>query len=597
MRIRRAGLLVMGWSAMVWAQQAAPQEGAVEKAAAERVAAESQVAIRQSAEKAAMASAATEQAAVQKLLADKAAAEKALSDKIAALAAAQAKAQAAQEAARKAGEERAAAERIAAEKEQAALLAAQQASMLSEREMAVHVLHRLGFGPSPGQVEQVAQMGWKNWVEQQLNPASIDDKDLESRIASQCPSLRMSMTGIMQVYQPPYTNGGTPAEQDQRNKLRGRLMRELTTSVLLRGALSRRQFNEVMVEFWRNHFAVNQAKDGAEYMAGHYEQNVLRKHAFGRFEDLLLATAHHPEMLIYLDNQVSRKSGLNENYARELMELHTLGVDNVYKQPDVINLARALTGWTCGWQRNDEGENKYVSFFNAGEHDASPVEVVGFKIEGKGGMADGEAAIRHLARHQGTARYLSAKLCRYLVCDKPPQSLVDRTAEAFVKTGGDLPAVYRAIILSPEFASPGHYLVKYKTPFEFVVSSLRATGAQIENPDHTLHMLRLMGQPVYECGAPTGYYDQAEAWLDPGSLVHRWEYARQLASNNCPGVKVPDPYYEALQKMTPEQARLTVIGSMLHNALDAQGVRSMSGAPDVKAMLGLALGSPAFQQQ
>jgi uncharacterized protein (DUF1800 family) len=448
---------------------------------------------------------------------------------------------------------------------------------LTASEEANHVLTRLGFGPRPGQVEEVARSGWKRWVEAQLSPADIDDETLAKRLATRCPSLRLSLTELQQL-----------AKDD--GKERERVKDELREAVLLRAVFSKRRFQEVMLEFWRNHFNVDVNK--VPFLATHFEEHVLREHAFGKFEDLLLATARHPAMLVYLDNYVSNRAGLNENYAREVMELHTLGVDNYYTQKDVVALARVLTGWTCGWT-----DGSYAFFFDTGAHDPAPATVVGLAVDGKGGVADGEKVLRHLANHEGTAHFICTKLCRYLVNDDPPAALVDDVVGVFRKTGGDLREVYRAIIFSPDFISRKNYRAKFKTPFDFVVSTLRITSSHVNSPPDLFHELQLMGQPIYECVEPTGYSHQREAWLDPGVMVYRWNFALALVQDKQKGAQVDPSFTEEILKPTQAGRTRKVMQLILPGVHDPATERLLVNTADIRGLVALALGAPGFQQR
>jgi uncharacterized protein (DUF1800 family) len=279
------------------------------------------------------------------------------------------------------------------------------------------------------------------------------------------------------------------------------------------------------------------------------------------------------------------------------MELHTLGVDNGYTQQDVIELARTLTGWTCGWKETDGGVREYRFFFKEARHDHNPTTVVGVQLDGTGGLAEGEKVIRHLANHEGTSRFLAGKLCRYLVNDVPPSDLVERVGSVFLKTGGNLTDVYRAIIFSPEFLDARNYRVKFKTPFEYTVSALRATEARIESCEGLLRELKLMGQPLYECDVPTGYSDQAEAWLDPGVMVYRWNFAIQLLTGKIRGVQVPLAFYQPLLKLSRVERMARVKDLFLPGLNEYKTDRTLGQAPDVPSLIALALGSPSFQQQ
>lgn len=448
---------------------------------------------------------------------------------------------------------------------------------LTDKEATSHVLNRLAFGPRPGDVSHVSSLGWKNWVDEQLRPESINDYLADSTIRKQCPSLSLSLGELQQI----------GSDEKRIAKLKG----ELVASSVWRAAYGRRQLQEVVVDFWRNHF--NVYFDKVPLLASHYETHVLREHAFGKFEDLLLATARHPAMLVYLDNYVSRGGRLNENYARELMELHTVGVDNGYTQQDVTELARTLTGWTCG----KRGDGEYGFMFRPEMHDSGATTVMGLRLDGAGGEADGERAIRHLANHPNTARFISRKLCRRFIDDHPSDAVVERVADTFVATGGDLREVYRAIIDSPEFLDARHYRSQFKTPFEFVVSVLRTTGAEIESTEHLAKELDNMGQPIYGCVEPTGYYDEAEAWLDPGVMVYRWNVSIALVLGKLEGVKVGNEFTEEVLQATQETRTKKILEHVLPAVSDTATKKLLLDTGDIREMVALALGSAAFQQQ
>lgn len=506
---------------------------------------------------------------------------------------------------------------------------------LTERQVAEHVLNRMAFGPRPGQVDAVVEMGVQNWIEQQLDPGSIENDVVERHVAQHWPTLTMTMQQVRQQYQPPYPRDGTPEERleavRERNRLRYQVAAELPRSVLYRATYSQRQFEEVIVTFWRNHFSVDQNKDDVSYYANDFER-TLRRYAFSDFEKLLLATAQHPAMLMFLDNDVSQKPltereermlaryesrnrvprsvealgrhrGLNENYARELMELHTLGVDNGYSQRDVTELARVLTGWTAGMSDGgylgEPGES-YGFLFRADVHDTDPKRVLGSRMAGNRGVQDGIKVVIGLANHPKTADFISYKLCRYLVNDEPSDALVRRVAQVFRRSDGDLPRVYEAIVTSDEFLRPTNYRAKFKTPLEFVVSSLRVTDAEVTGYKGLLRSLDTMGYDVYGCIDPTGYYDQAEAWLDPGVLVRRWQYAVRLATNDVDGVSLPSELIDNIDGDTQEQIRDAIVAALLPGGVDKQTnalmLEQMSRLPGNRLALGLVLGSPVFQQ-
>lgn len=348
----------------------------------------------------------------------------------------------------------------------------------------VHVLNRLGYGPRPTDVEAVRRMGIDAWVRRQLDPRRIDDSGADARVAALA-TTTLPVAELRKGYEVPREArreiqerraemGENPSEEDARRARREmirkyagsmkgsprQVVEELQQAKVLRAVYSERQLEEVLVDFWMNHFNVYASKGPERFMVGAYEREVIRPHAWGRFEDLLLATAKSPAMLFYLDNWLSadpgaasfmarRKRGLNENYAREIMELHTLGVDGGYTQKDVTEVARALTGWSIAGLRN--GEPRFT--FNARVHDRGDKRILGRTIEG-GGQEEGEQVIHMLATHPRTARFISYKLARRFVADEPPPALVDRAAETFRRTDGDIRAVLTTIVTSPEFSAP-----------------------------------------------------------------------------------------------------------------------------------------------
>jgi len=506
----------------------------------------------------------------------------------------------------------------------------------AEREKAIHVLSRCAFGPTPELLAKVEKMGVRAWLEAQLAPEKIDDSALEKRLAG-LESLGKGTGALMREYNPQPADD-SEAEQRRVERLRATPGRELKTAVLLRACYSERQLQEVMVEFWRNHLNVSLKKDEVAYLAPDYEREVIRKHVFGRFEEMLLASAKHAAMLIYLDQQFSqrpltpteekylkkaggnlsaaqkqlvRQRGLNENYARELLELHTLGVDNGYTQRDVIEVARALTGWTV--DRNGDGGNYYGFWFHKDVHDTDAKYVLGASLPRRAASPEeGEAVIRGVARHRNTSRFIAFKMCRYLVADRPPEALVERVAKVFRDTDGDLRAVTRAIVLDDEFLARAHFQAKFKTPFEYVVSLIRVTTAEVRNPEPVLHALHLMGQPIYGCDDPTGYYDTREAWLDPGVLALRWQIALDLCEGRGGGaVRVPDAFFARPGPLDADPPKLNVWlarsgvlpagadPSLLATLSLAVGDGKFTMGDDAlrRRVIGLALGSPQFQKQ
>ncbi len=516
---------------------------------------------------------------------------------------------------------------------------------LNETQRIRHVLSRFAFGPTPGLVARVRRQGLESWFEEQLTKDLQDPEGLR-RLLAPLDALESSPGALLQEVRRLSRDLGpdrSPKAQRRLNLLRNKARMQLRDAVLFRAVYGRRQVLETMVDFLRNHFNVSVNKGNVRYYAPEYEFGVLRKYAFGSFGDLLERTAKHPAMLYYLDNYLSRRPpskqelkaiarsvrrktgsksraeeqveiakqrGLNENYARELLELHTLGVDNFYTQRDVIEVAKCLTGWTI----LTDMKKGVVSFlFRPDMHVKGPKRFLGRLIpeNRKNPLAEGETVLRRLIAHKGTARFLAWKLCRYFVDDDPPDPLVKRVAAVFKKTKGDLKSVLRAIFRDPEFWNPRHFQRKFKRPFEFVVSALRVTGAEISSTRGLHRALQALSEPIYECEDPTGYYDQAEAWNDPGVMAIRWDFAMKLARNKIPGVRVPDSFFESLHPRLPQvwKNQLAVrllpagMGRRTEAVLDRVIRAHLAENPKAKRkvlaplLLGLLLGSPEFQRQ
>jgi uncharacterized protein (DUF1800 family) len=322
----------------------------------------------------------------------------------------------------------------------------------------------------------------------------------------------------------------------------GVVARELQQAKLIREVYSERQLLEVMTDFWFNHFNVFLYKNQCSYYTTAYERDVIRAHALGKFYDLLVATAQSPAMLMYLDNWLSigphsqaagknGQSGLNENYAREVMELHTLGVDGGYTQADVTELARVLTGWTIA-QPDDGGQFQ----FDAKRHEPGIKTVLGEKYY-DGGVDEGLKALEMLAHHPSTARFISKNIAIRFVADDPPPALVDRMAATFLATDGDIREVLRTMIHSPEFWSPKTYGTKMKTPLDLVASAVRASGANVVSPDALVDNLSAMGMQPYGMAVPTGYSMSSAQWDNEGGLLARMNFSTALTQGNLPGVQ------------------------------------------------------------
>lgn len=378
---------------------------------------------------------------------------------------------------------------------------------------AFHLLSRAAFGPWPGELDYVRQIGEKAWLEEQLHPENIDDKACDVRARR---------------FETIHLEPGT-CYDFKREALR----KDITRHTLLRAVYSRRQLLEVMVGFWTDHLNINIEKGDCMYLKAADDRRVIRKHALGRFSDLIQESAISPAMLVYLDGKENKKSGPkdipNENYARELLELHTLGVSGGYTQKDVYETARCLTGWRLRteWQKG-------TVYFDPAMHDDGEKIVLGKVIPKGGGESDLKKVVEIACNHPSTARYIAKKLVQKFVSDTPPESLVSKVEESFKKTSGDIKELLRTVLLSKEFQdSKGQ---KFKRPFHFVVSSLRALGADTHAREDLVEYLNRMGQGPFEYPTPDGYPEDSSPWM--GTLLWRWNFALNLASNQIPNTEV-----------------------------------------------------------
>ena len=501
----------------------------------------------------------------------------------------------------------------------------------------VHVLNRTGFGARPGDVARVRAIGVSAYIEQQLQPERLPDEPMRHRLAS-LSTLDKSSREIAEEYFVPAmearqqaqrqagmdpapdpapdprmtaTPKRTPEQMEAARRAR-QVIVELSSQKILRAAFSERQLQEVLVDFWFNHFNVFAGKGPTEAYLTEYERDAIRPHALGSFRDLLGATAKSPAMLFYLDNWQSadpdaqdrmatarrgrggllprrmpqgempqaararQRRGLNENYGRELLELHTLGVDGGYTQADVVNVARAFTGWTIDQPRRGGGFR-----FQPSLHDEKEKVVLGHRLKAGGGQRDGERVLDILAAHPSTARFISTKLARRFVSDTPPPALVDRAAARFTETRGNIREVVRTILTSPEFFAADAYRAKVKTPFEFVVSAVRATGAEVIEAAPLAQALRQLGMPLYLCQPPTGYADRADAWVNAGALLHRMNFALQLVGGKMRGVR----------------PGTSPVGDALAGDVSSSTAATIAKAADPRQAAALTLGSPEFQRR
>jgi len=388
---------------------------------------------------------------------------------------------------------------------------------------------------------------------------------------------------------------------------------DLAEAKLLRAIYSDHQLEELLVDFWYNHFNVFLNKGADRYMIPTYERESIRPHVFGKFHDLLLATAESPAMLFYLDNWQSvgpgqkNKRGLNENYGRELLELHTLGVEGGYTQQDVIEVARCFTGWTIAGRRKGG-----VFEYNDKVHDKGAKTVLGHAITAGGGMEDGLRVLDILAHHPSTARFLSLKLAKRFVADDPPPTLVNRMAETFVKSDGDLREVMRTMLRSPEFWSEGAYRAKVKTPFEMIASAVRATNADVTSAFLLSNELQKLGEPLYRKIEPTGYSSANAEWISSAGLLDRMNFGLALAHNRVPGVKVDLAAWQAMANRDPmelarsllEQEPSTQTRTAIEKTLNDPELQKQltqnakAGSPRLPSLVaGLTLGSPDFQRR
>jgi uncharacterized protein (DUF1800 family) len=593
---------------------------------------------------------------------------------------------------------------------------------LSEDEAILHALNRLAYGPRPGDVERIKQMGLAKWIDQQLNPKSIDDHAVEARL-NVYPTLTMSTAQLMEEYPnpkqaakqaqnaPPPTqeqiaqkqaddaimamsrdmdansggagNGGPDAGKSTNqtaamsdvpspmklnpattggvkrdltgvdpnsvpraiaddSKRPQRVVEELAMAKVTRAVYSERQLQQVMDDFWFNHFNVFAGKGEVKWYLTSYERDVIEPHALGKFRDLVTDTAKSPAMLFYLDNYLSadpnaaarqaalramrqarrwpygppppppkkqQGRGLNENYGRELMELHTLGVDGGYTQKDVTEVARCFTGWTI------EKPREIAKFkFDDNLHDPAPKIVLGKKIHA-GGMKDGEQVIDLLTKNPHTAKFISTKLARRFVSDDPPPALVDRMTKDFLKSDGDIREVMRTMIYSPEFWSRAAYRAKIKTPYELVVSSVRTLGTDVDTPMPLVQWVSRIGEPMYQCQPPTGYSDKAETWVNTGALLNRLNFSLAVAGNKLRGSRSDvaaligsdaqaDPKQaldRAVQVFLGGNAAPGTVETLQKQLENPQVLQAKLDDPvkqvDLGVVTGLVLGAPEFQRR
>lgn len=457
---------------------------------------------------------------------------------------------------------------------------------LTPQEAATHLLNRCTFGPTPGQVEQVVQMGLENWFLQQLE-GGLPDTGMEQRL-SKYDLLHLTNTQMVNTFLRPgellravQEDGipikdsadadvnleSNPAVRDMMKKkgyvTRAEYERQLEGQKIIRVIYSKNQLQEVLTDFWFNHFNVSFTKAECRQYILNYERDVIRPRVTGLFSDLLEEVARHPAMLQYLDNASSVSRGLNENFAREVMELHTMGVDGGYSQKDVTEVARALTGWTVyplsayqsytrlsrrliekeGWDRlSGKGFLRLGDFlYRPDEHDEGAKLILGHHFPAGGGYNEGVQVLDLLANEPSTAAFICRKLAVRFVCDSPSAKLVNKMAAVFLQTRGDIKRVLLTMAGSDEFWSKSAVHEKVKSPLELAVSAVRGMGGDVRKPFGLYVWCKKMGQRLYFFQAPTGFPDRSDYWINTGSLLSRMNFALDLASGNIPGVDLHEP--------------------------------------------------------
>lgn len=474
----------------------------------------------------------------------------------------------------------------------------------------MHVLNRLTFGPRPGDFEEIQSIGIGNFITKQLNPATYPQASQVNAYLASHESLRMNPAELFINFEMPLMEARKKNKdsEDKKNsefrkvvaETRGKIYADTTGEHLIRAVYSPRQLEEVMTDFWFNHFNVSKDKGLGHVWVGHFEDNAIRPNVFGKFRTLLGATCHHPAMLFYLDNWQNSipgaqfagrqqddkgpKLGINENYARELMELHTLGVNGGYTQKDVISLAHILTGLSIpnrrDYRRKTDLTNVAYHFYPE-RHDYGTKILLGKRINGNGEQ-EIEQALDLLANSPATAHHISYKLSQYFIADDPPKAVVDACAATFQSTGGDIKAVLKTLFSRSEFWDPKYEQAKFKSPQRFLISLLRAAEVQTNNYEPVLGFLKQSGEPLYGCVTPDGYKNTKDAWLNPDGLLKRISLATALSNGRLPGAHgyVPDPVR---------------VMSAVKEELKPNTIALFNQTPE-QLQTGLLLGSPEFMK-
>ncbi len=554
-----------------------------------------------------------------------------------------------------------------------------QETQATDRDRAIHLLQRATYGPRPADVDAVLSDGISDWLDRQLHPERIDNAALETLLDG-VPVASMSLNELAGQYPPnqvlqsvrQLSQSNSLEESDQRRLRRElgehsprRILDGLATTRITNAVHSERQIEEMMTAFWYDHFNVFWGKDATRLLVPGYERNAIRPHVFGKFEDMVLATAQHPAMLFYLDNFQSAapdsslrarerrdanarrmrrmpaqtraqatqrmeerrrpRPGLNENYARELLELHTLGVDGGYTQADVIDVARILTGWTFGEQRSrmqmrqtqasyEDGrlvlpdtdyEEVYRFRFRPEFHDTGEKTVMGRVFEAGGGHEEGVELIRMLAHHPSTARHIATQLATRFVADKPPLALVDHLAAVFLATSGDLREMTRALFTSDEFYDPAVVGNRVKSPFLLVTSTLRMTYGRTANSRVLMETLRSLGEAPYLAEPPTGYEETSAQWASGGAMLTRMNFATSYVTGELRGVRPDRNRIFGEIRRRGEDSVAVLLDALLPGtdttelmAVIEEELQTTPPESDRESrlrVLGLILGSPEFQ--
>ena len=521
---------------------------------------------------------------------------------------------------------------------------------LTADQQAAQAIGRLTFGPRPGEVDRVTAAGTDRWIERQLSPDGIADVALEG-VLQGLPVWSMPLKVLTDSFPPQdvymrklrIVRGLAPNAQLQftpddsvafkaTNDRANQYFNQFQAAKVVRAQMSERQLVETLTDFWENHFSVYVGKMPTRFTLLEYDRDIIRPRVLGKFRELLGAVAHSPAMLYYLDNFQSasdsnhmtlpefrqaeksgrrpvnhRRNGLNENYGRELLELHTLGVDGGYTQKDVIAVARALTGWTLDDPRAGGG-----FIFREGMHDAEPKVVLGHTLSGGRGVEDGEDVLDIVARHPSTARYIAFKLVRRFVSDTPSKALVERAAETFRRTDGDLREVMRTILTSPEFFSRAAYRAKVKSPFELVLSARRIMNASPDTSASTAFQIQRLGQQLFGHLAPNGWPETGDQWINAGSLLDRINFGVQVGGGRLRFAPAEQwPGWAVLSAMPLDRQVDGVVDQLLGGNVSPEtrsilfkGQNPLAAAnapapvrPSLRDLLGIALGSPEFQRR